>query len=679
MIRKFTFGSPIETEAAVKNIEESTEALTVLSQEKIDNKLAFSYTMGDSDIVYGLGQSVRGINKRGWKYISFCADDPNHVETVNSLYGAHNFIIIDGKETFGLFVDNPAKVTFDIGYTKLNQIDIILEEPNAVLYIIQGKDKKDIVKQFRSLIGQSYAPPLWAFGYQQSRWGYKSADDLRKVARGYRENNIPLDAIYMDIDYMVDFKDFTVDEKKFPDFKNFVQEMKDDNIRLVPIIDAGVKIEKGYDVYEEGVAGNYFCKGADGKDFVTAVWPGLTHFPDFLKEDTRKWFGDKYKILTDMGIEGFWNDMNEPAIFYTKDKLEKAWQKVFDFKDKNLDINSYFELRDNFTNLVDYDNFYHDINGEKICHNRVHNIYGFNMTRSACEAFDRIDPGKRFLMFSRSSYIGMHRYGGIWTGDNQSWWSHILLALHQLPALNMAGFMYIGSDIGGFGANSTEDLVLRWTAFGVFTPLMRNHAALGTREHECYQFENKEMFKNIISVRYRLIPYLYSEYMKAVLNNEMMFRPLAFDYPADEMAKEVEDQLMLGDSIMIAPVYEQNAKGRYVYLPEDMLYVKLSGDSAVKQPMKKGINYITVELDCVPLFVKENAVLPLCKSAQCVNDLDFNNLQLIANVTDKAEYELYIDDGISKNYSQNLNKITVMKKGENLTASSIEDINLTIE
>lgn len=678
MINKYTFGSPIETEAVTEKVKESNSPLTILTQGKTDGKLSFSYKMDENDVVYGLGESIRGINKRGWKYVSYCADGPNHVETVNSLYGAHNFIIIDGNETFGVFIDNPAKVTFDIGYTNLNRLDIILEEPNAVVYIIKGADKKDIVKQFRGLIGQSYIAPLWAFGYQQSRWGYKSADDIREVAKGYRDNNIPIDSIYMDIDYMTDFKDFTVDEKKFPNFKEFVQEMKDDNIHLVPIIDAGVKIEKGYDVYEEGVAGNYFCKDADGKDFVAAVWPGLTHFPDFLKEDTRKWFGDKYKALTDVGIEGFWNDMNEPAIFYTKDKLEKAWQKVFDFKDKNLDINSYFELRDNFTNLIDYDNFYHDINGEKVCHNKVHNLYGFNMTRSASDAFERIDPDKRFLMFSRSSYIGMHRYGGIWTGDNQSWWSHILLALHQLPALNMAGFMYIGSDIGGFGAHSTEDLVLRWSAFGVFTPLMRNHSALGTREQECYKFENIEMFRNIISVRYRLIPYLYSEYMKAALNNEMMFRPLSFDYPKDEMALNVEDQLMLGESIMIAPVYEQNAKGRYVYLPEDMLYVKLSGDNAVKQLMKKGIHYVTVELDCVPLFVKENAVLPLCKSAQCVNDLDFGNLQLIANVTDKAEYKLYTDDGISKNYSQSLNKITVFKDGENLVANSDKDIILNV-
>ena len=172
-------------------------------------------------------------------------------------------------------------------------------------------------------------------------------------------------------------------------------------------------------------------------------------------------------------------------------------------------------------------------------------------------------------MFSRSSYIGMHRYGGIWMGDNKSWWSHILLNLKMLPSLNMCGFLYTGADLGGFGADATRDLVLRHMALGVFTPLMRNHSAIGTREQECYQFENIEDFRNVVNVRYRLVPYLYSEYMKAALNDEMMFKPLAFEYPEDRMAVNVEDQLMLGNEIMIAPVYTQNAIGRYVYLTED--------------------------------------------------------------------------------------------------------------
>ncbi len=671
MICKYIFGNPIKTGAVVCNVEACKDSVKYFTVAE-NNNITLTTSLNSDDIVYGLGETVRGINKRGWRYVSFCADDPNHVENKESLYGAHNFIIISGTaKLYGVFVDCPAKVTFDIGYTHLDKLEVTVHSSDAEVYIIEAETEVEIVKELRKLIGKSYIAPFWAFGYQQSRWSYMNADEVRAVAKGYRDNGMPIDAIYLDIDYMEDYKDFTVNNDRFPDFKAFVAEMKQQDIRLVPIIDAGVKIQEGYDVYEEGVKNNYFCKNAEGKDFVSAVWPGLTHFPDFFNPKASKWFGSKYKLLTDMGIEGFWNDMNEPAIFYTKKKLDEAWEKVFEYKDKNLDINSFFEFRDLFSNLLDYTEFYHNINGKQIRHDKVHNLYGFYMTKSASEAFDEILPNKRTLMYSRSSYIGMHRYGGIWTGDNQAWWSHLLLSIKQMPSLNMCGFMYIGSDIGGFGGNTTEDLVLRWTAFGVFTPLMRNHAALGTRAQECYQFDNTDKFRNVLQVRYRLVPYLYSEYMKACLNDEMMFKPLSFEYRSDNFAARVEDQLMVGDSIMIAPVYEQNAKGRYVYLPEDMLFVKLSGNKVVcKQPVTKGHHYINVAMDEVPLFVKRNAVLPLCMPASSTEQLNTNNLQLIS-YGDSAEYNMYIDDGISKSYSSKLTKITVENNTVNCSNSEL--------
>ncbi|MEE0061039.1 MAG: glycoside hydrolase family 31 protein [Acutalibacteraceae bacterium] len=659
MITKFIYGSPMDTGAVVKEIPSSCDDIKYFSADKKEN-ISLTTTLSTEAVVYGLGESVRGINKRGWKYVSFCADDPVHTEGKESLYGAHNFIIISDNATkYGVFVDCPAKVVFDIGYSHLDKLVITAECEDVAVYIIEEKTELEIVKELRALTGKSYIAPLWSFGYQQSRWSYMNADAVRGVAKGYRDNDMPIDAIYLDIDYMEDYKDFTINNERFPEFESFVKEMKEQNIRLVPIIDAGVKIQDGYDVYEEGVKNNYFCKNAEGEDFIAAVWPGLTHFPDFFKADASKWFGSKYKVLTDMGIEGFWNDMNEPAIFYTKKKLDEAWEKINYYKDKNLDINSFFEFRDIFSNLLDYTEFYHDVNGKQVRHDKVHNLYGFYMTKSASEAFDEIIPDKRTLMYSRSSYIGMHRYGGIWTGDNQSWWSQLELSIKQMPSLNMCGFMYVGSDIGGFGSNTTEDLVLRWTGFGVFTPLMRNHAALGTRDQECYRFDNIDMFRNVLKVRYRLVPYLYSEYMKACLNNGMMFKPLAFDYCNDPFAARVEDQLMVGDSIMIAPIYQQNAKGRYVYLPEDMLFVKLSGDEVVcKEAMTKGHHYIDVAMDEVPLFIKKGAILPLCDSALSTEELDMQSLQLIA-FGDKAEFDMYTDDGITKQYNTNLTKIKV--------------------
>lgn len=269
------------------------------------------------------------MNKRGFVYESHGTDDPNHDEGKHALYGAHNFIIVRGSENFGVFVDFPGKVTFDLGYTDRQELSITVKGTDFNFYIICGTSVSEIAKGFRKLIGRSYIAPKWAFGYQQSRWGYKNEADIEAVVKGYREHQLPLDAVYLDIDYMERFKDFTVDEKAFPNLKALASRLKEEEgVRLVPIIDAGVKIEEGYSVYEEGVSEGHFCKDQEGKDFVGAVWPGKVHFPDFLQEKTRQWFGNKYKVLMDMGIEGFWNDMNEPALFYSEEGLKEAFQAL---------------------------------------------------------------------------------------------------------------------------------------------------------------------------------------------------------------------------------------------------------------------------------------------------------------------------------------------------------------
>lgn len=660
-MRKYVYGEPFETEAVVRDIEIS-EGNVAYGEVSLEEGFVFTYQMAENDIVYGLGEANRGINKRGYCYISNNTDIPEHTEDQRSLYGAHNFLVVSGEQTFGLFVDYPARLTFDIGYTRMDTLTIRCEEANLYLYLIEGESAYEIVRAFRKLIGRSYIPPKFAFGYGQSRWGYVTKEDFYKVAEGYRKNHIPMDMIYMDIDYMQDYKDFTLNKKNFQDFPEFVQKMKEQNLRLVPIIDAGVKVEKGYEVYEEGVKNGYFCKREDGSDFIAAVWPGDTHFPDMLNEDARRWFGEKYRILTEQGIEAFWNDMNEPAIFYTPEGVKKAQEVVKRFLQDTEGETSIFEVRDAIMNLAnnkeDYQSFYHQVNGTRIRHDKVHNLFGYYMTRAAGEAFERIAPEKRFLMFSRSSYIGMHRYGGIWTGDNKAWWSHLLLNIKMMPSLNMCGFLYTGADLGGFGADTTRDLLLRWLALGVFTPLMRNHAALGTREQECYQFENIADFRHIIEVRYRLIPYLYSEYMKAALDDDLYFKPLAFTYPKDSMALQVEDQLMLGNEIMIAPVYTQNAKGRYVYLPEEMKFVKFLSDGTLyEQTLPAGHHYVEIALNEVPLFIRQNKCIPLAPSAEHVEAIDTKNLTLIGY--QNAEYTLYEDDGIHKNYDNpsNLKKL----------------------
>lgn len=684
MIYRCKLGNPIETEAVVveEGIEERNEVefLELLgnhgaglyvgkSSGDEEPDLLVTYTMSDNCVIYGLGETLRGMNKRGYRYVSDNTDEPNQKEDKLSLYGAHNFIVIkDDEEEFGLFFDYPAKMQFDLGFTKRSECRITAGRKDMYIFLITDCDMMGIVKQFRHIIGKSYIPPFWGFGYGQSRYGYKNEDDIREVVNRYRSAGIPLDTVYMDIDYMQDFKDFTINEERYPRFPEFVEEMREQGIRLVPIIDAAIKNEEGYAPYDEAKAKGYFCTNDDNSLFSVGVWPGWCNLPDFMRPEVRTWWGEQHRMLTECGIEGIWNDMNEPALFYTGWSFGETIDMLNEVlaMDREPRPEELYKIKDSMENWRDhsqYKRFNHMIDGKRVRHDKVHNLYGYNMTRGTYEGLENQLEGKRPFLFSRSSYIGAHRYGGIWTGDNCSWWSHLLLNLQQLPGLNMCGFLFSGADTGGFGSDTTEDLLLRWTALSIFTPLFRNHTTLGSRNQECYQFENDKAFKEIISLRYRLIPYLYSEFLKCTENDDMYFRPLGFDYEDDDIALNVEDQLMLGEGLMIAPVYTQNAVGRYVYLPEDMLFIKFKTSSEyTTELMSKGHHYIEVGLSEVPLFLKKNHILPMGSAHICTDDmrtyfesgsrgeLSGSDFEIISFPEDenegpsKSSYELYTEN-----------------------------------
>lgn len=627
MLQKYSYSPKLRTGAVVRDIPVTDAPLPYFSLE--DG--VFSYRMSDDACVYGLGESVRGINKRGWIYEGWCSDDPFHTEDKRSLYGAHNFLLIDGADRFGVFFDYPTRITFDVGYSDPSLLTVTPGKMNLDVYIITGGSLKDIVREFRSLIGKSYIPPLFAFGYGQSRWGYVAEQDITAVADNHEKAGIPLDMIYLDIDYMDSFKDFTVNRERYPDFEGFVKRMRSRGFHLIPIIDAAVKREEGYSVYDEGHEKGFFCTDENGEDYVVGVWPGMSCLPDFLDPEASAWFGEKYRVLTDAGIDGFWNDMNEPALFYSEKALSAAFHDIKGYEGKTLDALSYFSARDVFTRLSnsqkDYESFFHNAPEGRFVHSDVHNLYGYKMTESAMNALKKLRPDEPTLLFSRASYIGAHRSGGIWTGDNHSWWSHILQSLQQMPGLNMCGFLYTGSDIGGFNGACTRDLLLRWLSFAIFTPLMRNHCAIGNRSQEATAFGDTEAFRHIIELRYRLIPYLYGEFLKAAENDEMYFRPLSFDYEDDPAAREIADQLMVGDRLMIAPVYTQNAGGRNIYLPEDMNLIRMSAGEITCEPVSQGRHYVSVPLGDVVFFSKGK--LPLADPAKNTASLDFDRLTYI--------------------------------------------------
>lgn len=677
MIRRYDFGTPINTGAVVRQLPTENTPVPFFAVEEKASSVSFTISLAEDDIIFGLGESLRGMNKRGHLYRAWNSDDCEHTENKSSIYGSHNLLLFSGKDKcFGVYFDDPGAVTFDLGYTRGDTAVITSENGDLSVYIMEADSLTDICREYRGLIGSSYIPPKWAFGYIQSRWGYECEDDLRTVVKEHRDRHIPLDGVCMDIDYMDDYMDFTWDRKKFPDMAAFNQEMARNHAHMIPIIDAGVKQKDGYDVCEEGLEKGYFVKKENGTPFVGAVWPGRSYFPDFLREDVRAWFGGLYARLMDAGVEGFWNDMNEPALFYSLESLQEAFDTVDELRNENLDINTVFTLREAFNstanNPEDYRRFYHEVDGQTIRHDKIHNLYGAYMTRAAGEGFRRYNASKRYLLFSRASFTGAHRYGGVWQGDNQSWWSHLKLNLQMLPGLNMAGFLFNGADLGGFGCNTTEDLLLRWLELGVFTPLMRNHAARGTRDQEIYRFASWEAMRDVLTVRYALLPYLYSEFMKAALTDGMYFRPLAFDYPQDETARRVEDQLMLGQDCMIAPVYEQNALGRHVYLPEDMLMVRFrSAADYDLTPMEAGHYWLELGMNELPLFIRRGHVIPLAKPAEYAEGVDGTDLTLLGWLDEGVTTTLYNDDGYTTapSLESGLTAITVEVKGDTASAT----------
>ena len=659
MIQRFSFGHPFPTQSVVLSLPAESGPIPFLTPDGSGWQL----TLSEQAAVYGLGEMPRGINKRGWHYIANNTDESRHSEDKLSFYGAHNFLLVrDGSTCFGLFVDFPGKVYYDIGYSRHDLLSFHTETPDYDLYLLSGGNENAICREFRTLIGRSYIPPRWAFGLAQSRWGYKTEEDVREVARQYKEHDLPLDMICMDIEYMQDYADFTVNKEHFPDLTKLSADLKAQGIRLVPIIDAGVRVDPNDSTCTEGLEKGYFCKKADGTSFVAAVWPGKAYFADFLRPEVREWFGHKYKALTDCGIEGFWNDMNEPSLFYSPERLRAFLDDMAALREKdNIEQEEFFPrvvggAMGLMNSPADYASFYHEADGRKVRHDQVHNLYGGSMTRAAGEAFADLRPGQRTLLYSRSSFIGSHRYGGIWLGDNNSSWAQLLANIQMMPSVQMCGFLYSGADLCGFSCDTTPDLALRWLEFGLLTPLMRNHSAVGTRMQEYYRFpEVLPAVRNMIRLRYALLPYLYSEFMKAALENTSYFRPLAFDYPDDPDAREVEDQLLLGEGLMAAPVYVQNAHGRHVYLPEPMKLLRLRAvDDYDEEILPAGHHYIRCALDEMLLFIRPGHIIPVAQPANNTAELDDASLTLWSFLPngESAEYRMYRDDGVTTEYEK---------------------------
>lgn len=623
------------------------------------------------DGIFGFGEEVGTLNKRGKVYEMYNTDEPDHSPTKTRLYSSFPvFMILTPKKSLGFFLDHPGYSRFDLAFTKENEIIIDIEGEGFKLYL-QGTTPDEIVKAFTDLTGKPHFFPVWMLGYQQSRWSYPTEETVADLAEKFREKEIPCDVLYLDIDYMEDFKVFTWNRRSFPNPKRMLENLGKQGFKVITIIDPGVKVQKGYEIYEQGIKGDYFCKKPDGSLFVPHVWPGPSHFPDFMNSKVRKWWGKLCSDFTKTGISGIWNDMNEPSIFMTAESLHELKTIVNNIKeDMGIEAGFILSQLDGQKRYRDYGReFQHiDDSGKKFLNRQVHNIFGFNMSRATYEGLQKHNPDKRPVVITRSAYPGIQRYAILWTGDNASLWEHLLMEIQMAQSLALVGVNFTGCDVGGFGGNSYGELLVRWTQFGVFLPFFRNHSAIGTRNQEPWVFgeEVEEIVRRYIELRYSLMPYIYSILRTATETGIPMVRPLLLEWPDNPQTYETDDEYLFGPALLVAPIYRPNVRGRYVYLPEGKWMDFFDGTI-----WNGGHAYIEAPLDKIPLFIRENSLIPTTEVNQYLPNAVWKTIKIKGFVTSAASFELYEDDGTTKKYLDgkfSLKKVEIWKSGDKYLA-----------
>jgi len=564
---------------------------------------------------YGFGEKAGTLDKRREKLVMWNTDAWGYKSGSDPLYLSVPFFIGLRKNiAYGIFFDNTFKAIFDMGHTSEEFYSFEAEGGILDYYFIYGPRVKDVVEGYTRLTGRMPLPPLWSLGHQQSRYSYYPEEHVVQIAERYRLEHIPCDVIYLDIHYMEDFKVFTWNKRRFPDPYRLKKKLSAMGFKLVVIVDPGVKLDPQYHVFREGVLRDFFCKTPRGDLYVGKVWPGLCVFPDYTRDDVRKWWGDLHKTLTDVGVDGIWNDMNEPSIFT-------------DFKTMDL-------------NVLHKDGF----------HAKIHNVYALLECKATYEGLLRLRPNKRPFILTRSGFAGIQRYAAKWTGDNASTWEHLWLQIPMVLNLGLSGIPFTGADIGGFAGRPSPELLVRWYQVAVFMPLCRNHQMMGTYDHEPWMYgkRTKTIIREMLKLRYSLLPYIYSLFYEHYLKGYPPVRPLFFEFQDDEETYSIDDEFMLGEALLVAPILREGARGREVYLPSTSLWYDFWSGEMLEET---GWTYAEAPLDRIPLYVKAGAVIPMWPPMNYVGEKDPNPLFIhYYPSTGKNTFILYEDDGVTLNY-----------------------------
>ncbi len=586
------------------------------------NIVKMSKTSQEAESFYGLGDKPMHLNLKGKRVHNWSTDQYAFVKDQDPLYKNVPFYIgLHHNTAYGIFFDNTFISFFDFCQERRNVTSFWANGGVMNYYFFYGPSVAEVVTSYTDLTGKPELPPLWALGYHQCKWSYYPESKVKEIAKKFRRYKVPCDAIYLDIDYMDGFRCFTWNRDYFPDPKRMIAELAESGFKTVVIIDPGIKIDKDYEVYREAVENDYFCKRADGNYMKGKVWPGECNFPDFTNPNVREWWAGLYKeLIAGFGVKGVWNDMNEPAVM-------EVPTKTFP-----LDVR-------------------HDYDGHPCSHRKAHNIYGMQMARATYEGVKRFTFPKRPFIITRSTYSGAQRYTSSWTGDNIATWEHLWIANVQVQRMCMSGMSFTGTDIGGFAEQPTGELYVRWIQLGVFHPFCRTHSsgAHGNQEPWSFDAEVLKITRKFISLRYELLPYLYTTFWQYADEGIPMLKSLVYYAQEDEQTHYRTDEFIFGDHILVCPVLEPNAKGRRMYLPFGNWY-----NYWTDERIEGGREYwVDADIDSIPLFVKEGALIPKYPVQQYVGEKTIEELTLdVYYKTGKERSVVYEDAGDGYDYKK---------------------------
>lgn len=544
------------------------------------NIVQYSRRIQSLEHFYGLGDKSCHPEIRGKRFELWGSDTYAYGSETDPLYKNIPFFIgLHHGVAYGIFFDNSSRSFFDFGKERKDTSSFWAHGGQMNYFFINGPTIADVVRRFSQLTGVPEMPPIWALGYHQCKWSYKTETELTEIAQGFLDNEIPCDALYVDIDYMDGYRCFTWNLETFPKPGEMIKGLEAKGFKTVAIIDPGIKVDPGYSIYDEGIAGDHFCRQMDGEIYTGKVWPGDCHFPDFTREETRVWWSGLFKgLIEEDGIAGIWNDMNEPADF----NEDKTFPR---------------HIR-------------HDYDGHPCSHRKAHNVYGTQMIKATRAGIAKFNGGKRPFAITRSAYAGAWRYASAWTGDNISNWEHLRIANLQCQRLNLSGYSFVGSDIGGFLDATNGELFTRWIQLGIFHPFCRTHSSGEHGNQEPWSFGDQytPIVRKFIKLRYRLLPYIYSAFYQHITTGDPILRPLIYLDEKDPETFHRADEFSVGDHLIVCPITEKGSDGRWMYLPRERTYYNYWTDQKVTGGEEI---FCKAPLDQIPFFVQAGSILTL--------------------------------------------------------------------